>query len=1203
MGDENSVKLVVMPFTQHFDAASNQLSLRVLLIPRDPFITDYVRGDLSSPKFFPNVDFKFSLHAKKGLQDGPPTPGGGDIARPITLRAESSYRAVFNALVDTFGEKITKVPKRARDDMSPRPVRKHLPVSYRTATGYVPRGGAMFTTDNTYSCAMRQIRPKKPWKVFEPRPFAPSWGELLASILRIPDFAEAAGLIRTVSVQTPPGALADGAFLWLELDPDTALLVGIDDNSPMRTFAARIPPTRGSADLFTPLLFPVGAATPANDTVAREAEEYADGWAKAVHCEQPSVSASLTEKPSTARPAKDLGVRIGWDDEQVTIWADRQIDPSKAAQFDKFPLGVRGYRVDVQDVSTGGWFSLSQAKGDFGIGSKAFGSIGRELGVEIHPAAPFDVETEPAGFWMPMYFASWAQSALVGTDEVMMKLLGRPLKPVPERPVDGAPTSQFPQVGVTDPDLKLRYGKEYNFRVRLMDLTGGGPKLNSVSSNLGPSPTAAVHFKRWIKPLCPRLVPPKDGVATPPTQVAEVLRPLLFYPAVVFANYSYNGKDALTELQELMDNIVANPPKEKSMVTEPGLPDPDVDRTEIKVCVRVPPQDPLATDGPFMELYTTTRLFPTDLKQSQTINLNYVPCPDVWDPPVDWSLATTGDVPVPRSRDIKFRIRSLCRTAPTTGSNAYFGAEDVLRGPEIVVTARQESATEPDLFVQNAASQTINAFFLQPAVDAAGQLAAALGLRSKGTTLHGRPGKRTVFACSSTIMHVLGPDRATVTFVSQASLALHWIVAIRLTLKRDWTWDGFPPDGIKVTRDGQGVAVFAPVEAVNEDALAIPTPDRSTSEIVILDVINPTPEPKALPAQLHLNYQVSAKYRVEGQAVPVPAPPIDLSIDLPVTTRPAQVPELTSAGLAMSPYAHDEGYTTTVPRDKMLWVEFAKPPFDPDDRYFCRVLHSAPDPLLVPDEFDALLPTEEETDPPLPVDPEPIRSIVPGQSLDTAGMEAMQPLIPTSSSLHWGIPLPPGLTPTSASLLGFFTYEFRLGHWNDSTHIRWSTAQARFGPPLRVAGVQHPVPTLPCTVSRDPTIIRATAPFSSPLVDGRPLRSVSDKLARPPTEIWFQVYAQVAQVDGSGERRNVLVARRKGELERAPTEDRAAVVFFAKELRAVFALYGLRAGTTTSVVAVEMMPQQDRVSDPLGGDLGRQRILRTSCLVAVPELC
>ena len=49
----------------------------------------------------------------------------------------------------------------------------------------------------------------------------------------------------------------------------------------------------------------------------------------------------------------------------------------------------------------------------------------------------------------------------------------------------------------------------------------------------------------------------------------------------------------------------------------------------------------------------------------------------------------------------------------------------------------------------------------------------------------------------------------------------------------------------------------------------------------------------------------------------------------------------------MSPYIHDEGYSSTLARTKMLWLEFASPPDDDNDRYFCRALKYAPDPSLV----------------------------------------------------------------------------------------------------------------------------------------------------------------------------------------------------------------------------------------------------------------
>lgn len=288
----------------------------------------------------------------------------------------------------------------------------------------------MFTTGNEYSCAMKQVRPK-PYSHFTPRDFKPSWGELIASILRIPDFASAAGFIRTTDVTVTPEALIDGGYVWLELDPQSAAIIGVSDTVPVKTFAARILPISHSTDLFTPLSFPVlkpvdlpSIPGDTYDTMFREAEDYSDGWAKAVHCVQPQGTLMLSENPSNTRPAKDLGIRLGWDDEQVTIWADRHVDPAKAALgLDNFPLGIHGYRVDVLDVTSSTWFSLARATGDFGIGDTAFGHITSELGVEVHPTTPLDV-VEDRSYWMPMYFTNWAQTSLVGMDETTMKLLG-----------------------------------------------------------------------------------------------------------------------------------------------------------------------------------------------------------------------------------------------------------------------------------------------------------------------------------------------------------------------------------------------------------------------------------------------------------------------------------------------------------------------------------------------------------------------------------------------------------------------------------------------------------------------------------------------------------------------------------------------------------------------------------------------------------
>lgn len=581
-----------------------------------------------------------------------------------------------------------------------------------------------------------------------------------------------------------------------------------------------------------------------------------------------------------------------------------------------------------------------------------------------------------------------------------------------------------------------------------------------------------------------------------------------------------------------------------------------------------------------------------DLKATVRLPLKWTDEPDIWKPAEVWNASTTYLL-LPTARTLRLRINALCRDEPQP-LDPYFGADGVRRGPQLVVPLRKNAVTEPELFVKNQDSYTINAFFLQPTLNATSQLATALSLRSKDTSLRAPGGKRVVLASSSTIMHLLGPDKASITFTSQSSLALQWIIVIRLTMKRDWSWDGFPLDGISVKKGTKDIVVFAPNQNANEDATAGPAPDRSSSDILIIDVIDPKPAPGQLPSEMHLEYIIATKFLATVNTTS--GPTMNLSINLPVTTAPMRIPKIALVGLAMSPYIHDEGYTSTLQRTKMLWVEFASPLDDSEDRYFCRVLKYAPDPLLLDDQF-ATRTTAEAQEPLIPIDPEPIRRIVPLQSLDTNGLDAMQALIPTSSPLHWGLPLPPGTTPNSLDLFGFWTYEFRIGHWNDNkTHKRWSTAQGRFGPAYRITGVQHPAPPLLCSLNRGADRILVSAKFAQATHHGKPLL-----LNEPKTIIWFLLYAQAAQIDGGEEMRNILVGRQLGWWGKDGID--SVTEFSVPQAVAMMSQYGLRPNVGLSAMAVEMVRQVDYVSDPLGGDLGRQRILRTSCLVAVPAMC
>jgi len=176
--------------------------------------------------------------------------------------------------------------------------------------------------------------------------------------------------------------------------------------------------------------------------------------------------------------------------------------------------------------------------------------------------------------------------------------------------------------------------------------------------------------------------------------------------------------------------------------------------------------------------------------------------------------------------------------------------------------------------------------------------------------------------------------------------------------------------------------------------------------------------------------------------------------------------------------------------------------------------------------------------------------------------------------------------------------ELRAGHF-----IGWSTAQARFGPALRIAGVQHPAPALSCQALRRPERVLVAASHATPVFGGR------NMLPRvPATELWFLLYAQVMQADGQ-DYRNILLARRRGRFEKRKLQSRVEIDLTASsawaqaEVDAVLEAYELPVESPLSVLAVELIPELDPPDDPLGSDLGEVRILRTSPLVKLDEVC
>jgi hypothetical protein len=1164
-----ATRLVLLPYLQGWDGTT--LSLNLLLIPRGNPLDPLAAG---APNF-PAAKFVFDVHLLPGLGTLP-TPGGAAY-QTITSPVVPTALPAFNALASLY--QIDPSPPGATKPPATQ-VKKHLPLSYQSAASFAPGRTPLVFTDDTYSCAL-QAPPPKPFKRLPPPNPKIAWGKVIAILLRNPVLAAAAGLIRTLDITiTPSDLLKAGGFVHITLSPssDGAALLGMPDG--LKLYATRIPTLTAARDLFTPVLFPVVSPPPALDygEIFGEVDDYDDGWAKIVHTGQPQQLDPLNETPDGTRPAKELGVRIGWDDEQVTIWMNRQIDATQAG-YDA-PIGVQGYRIDVRHPAEATWHSLVHAAGPLMIGGLSLGTFDGELGVETHPV---QLHAQKQGdLWLATYFANWIGPPLVTLDNDLTRLSGGPDNSGAQR-VKGVP-----------PGIALTYGQTYDFRVRLMDHTGGGPLLGGAPAVPGPSPTSTIPFRRWVRPLAPVLANPPPPVPDPgnPPASLSIKRPLLHHPAVGCTGFY---PDPITAL-------LADLPAAKLEGREPGLPDPDVDRLQITVEVQTAPQDPTATDGDYMPIYQTARPFPSDPTQPMTLDIAWTDVKDA----TAMTAPASGPLLLPTARTVRLRIASLCRDDAALG---YFGAQDVRVGPSLQVALRKNAANETALFAADLPSHRFSAVYLQPdpvidpvvlfaqraagaqnqrPADIATRLASTLGLRNDGLAFRASPGRRIVFGAAATLRHIIGPDGASIAFAAQSDLAQHWLVVLRLTLDRDWSWDGLAPNGLVVRRDGTDVGRFAPPRNVNQDALA--DPQRAQTDLVFVDAIEPKPAAGTPPQELTPTYTVSALM----QGTPTVDPPLTLAIRLPVTTPPSQVPKVVSAGIALSPYQRSADYASTSTRNRALWIELEAPPIDPRDRFFARVLRNAPDPLL--SSRGETVP--ETADPPLPIDPEWVRVIVQGEADDRAGLDAMQPMIPSDSALHWALPLPAGLDDDSPELFGFFTYELRVGHFD-----MWSTAQGRFGPPLRVAGVQHPAPALPCTALRNTQGIMVSAPYALPVLDGEPLQPLP-----PHSEIWVLLYAQAEQIDGA-DRRNVLLGRKPAPWLRKTFETARAsnaygeASFGTAEIELALRSLGFVRTAPLSVLAVELLPQDIPPTDPLGADLGGQRILRSSALTPVPAIC
>jgi len=264
-------------------------------------------------------------------------------------------------------------------------------------------------------------------------------------------------------------------------------------------------------------------------------------------------------------------------------------------------------------------------------------------------------------------------------------------------------TSQ-PQAGglyeaVLSSQAELKYGSTYEFRVRLADLAGGGPRTDEHELNEIPSSIAARTFRRFVAPKRLTVTPtdPQDAADAGSVHRFQghsfsILRPRLGYPALLFTEL--DTATAFARLEQDRNDLHSNKPAGVTIndYRDVSYFDPDVDQMLVAVDVKTLAMDNQASDSqrePYLRLYTAIRRFDPDLETPFELELSYrdVNVIDMDDPERgdldldDADIADGTSIVLPRSRDIRITLYPVCSIKPQIP--AYFGFEATRLGEEL----------------------------------------------------------------------------------------------------------------------------------------------------------------------------------------------------------------------------------------------------------------------------------------------------------------------------------------------------------------------------------------------------------------------------------------------------------------------------------------------------------------------------------------
>ena len=398
---EDNRRFTLFAFPQGFK--DNILKLNILFLPRNqnplnPAIQGHpIIPDSSS---FANANLAFDAKIITGLSD---FPMNVKVTKTVKLDINNPNAADKNSLFTTLGNSFNvtnlnqinsnsnitsseKAPEPIEKDKIDLSVNKYLPITYRSSFNFIAPKVKNAKIDDSYHCAIRDASKNNNFKI---SPDTISWGKVFAYALRQPLLAKQLGIIYETELPIDEADYPDGGWLFVDLNQDSdfssqqetstdGIVNGtIDEETEgffIKKYAARIPSLKKNTDrsVFASVQFPVLFKKPADlvdpvpqgnfDQAFIEASEYDDGFAKIVHSFQPVSHNFLLEESDGFHPTKEMGIRLGWDDEQILIWYIRQMMEDESAGTNKrldAPLGVFGYKIDAREKGNANWNSLN----------------------------------------------------------------------------------------------------------------------------------------------------------------------------------------------------------------------------------------------------------------------------------------------------------------------------------------------------------------------------------------------------------------------------------------------------------------------------------------------------------------------------------------------------------------------------------------------------------------------------------------------------------------------------------------------------------------------------------------------------------------------------------------------------------------------------------------------------------------------------